>query len=642
MKKLYFIHSRNREKIGVLMKGDTLIYLDERATKNNDALNLEEYAKKVFVGQKKCRFAYNTDFLQKWAFTRFSGQKSFVEELVYDNFSLWYQLEFLFLCDVDYQLGYELSIPGITWYIDIISKIIDEKKPSEVVVENKKDQLNQIILKICMQKGIKCRILGFPGKKNSFSNWFTHHWLVIDQYTMARIALRRLVAKMFCKKFEKSEVLFLTSDRLSNKDNKSDYFWGPIIKELDRKKKTKYKVVEYDRIDSFQSLTNLKKRYMPQRYDSQFIGTYYDHQTMAYLRKIKSFLKKKYRELINKKHFRDGFEYKKIRFYDIMKPRLKKVFLGFPGYIADTYAVSKSIVEKEKPGLVVVDHEKNYYGRALITYAKINKIPSLCFEGEIVYDDNTYQTQIPIKEINNESSPIWKPLPTRKLLWGEYNKLWHTTKNYIGPGKLKVIGSPKYDFLKAMDKKTNAEIRQRYGVASDDLLVTIITVLLPEEEYYIRTILASLKDFRNVKVIIKMHPTDPVKNMAKHEKILKEMKTKGTVVINENSSKLIHASDLVVTYPSTLVYECIILDKQVIVLGDETNLNQPYIKDGLMRMNTSLAQLGAEVKSFLSSSKKMDPALRKQFISKYLYSDDGKSSQRAVGEIEEMLAKHQN
>jgi hypothetical protein len=609
--RLYFIDSKNEDNIGKIFEDNFLI-----SRGNNEAF---VYLDKDF-GKMMDRFAYNVDFLQKWAFTKF-GDKSFVEELVYGDFSLWYQLEFLFLCDVDWQMGYELSIPGITWYIDAVNKFLDKYEPLEVFIENKNTQINKIILKLCEQRNIKVDMLGIYNDKPTFFSWLVHNRITIDCFTSARILFRRLIGKFFSKKFDRSDLLILTNDRLSNKYNENDFFWGPIIKELNLRS-IKHKVIEYDRIEAFQSFGNIKRRYVTQLFDAQFIGTYYDKDVIKQTRRMRSFLINKYREFCSRKSFRDSFNYKGIYFYDIFKPRLRKVLTGFSRLVADSYIIGKSIIEKESPKLVVVDHEKNYYGRALINYARLRNIPSLCSEGEL---NNSYLTHVPVDGINN--GILFRPLPDIKLLWGEDSKVWNSTRNFIDESRLRVIGCPKYDFLGSMDESTTKKIRERYNVKNR--LITIITVLLPDEVGYIKSVLSSVEE--GDKVIIKMHPADPVGNASKLRGILKDSGVDGVVITGGNSSELIFASDLVVTYSSTLVYECILLDKPTILFG--YGVDQPYIRDGLIKLNTTFPEISSAIKNY----KKMDPILRDKFIKKYLYSDDWKSSVRAVDEIERLM-----
>jgi len=114
------------------------------------------------------------------------------------------------------------------------------------------------------------------------------------------------------------------------------------------------------------------------------------------------------------------------------------------------------------------------------------------------------------------------------------------------------------------------------------------------------------------------------------------------VVSNENSSELIHASDMTITYWSTLVYECILLNKRTILvdLSGNAAITQPYVKEGLIKPCTNFSEVNKEIKNCLLKNKKMSTELRRKFIKKYLYSDDGKASERAVKKIKAVLERN--
>jgi len=633
-KTLFLVHKSNREKIQPA-KDEDIVFLDEnRLTEKN---SLAYYSSQLVKEVHDERYGYNTFMIQKWAFTRLKSGKSLAEELVFDDFTLWYPMDFFITCDFG-QMGYELSIPGISFYIDMIMRILSEKKPQRVVVENKKNHLNQIIFKVCERKGIPCSALGFSTRKKSLLDRISNNSFMIGNYLRLRILLREMISVLFCKKTSSGGLLILTSDRLSNKENDTDYFWGPIVKELIKKKQS-YKMVEYDRIEMLNSLANLRKRYAPQKYEAQFIGTYYSGSTRKYARRIRRFLRKKFKQLDHNNHFKASFDYKGIKYYDLMRTRLKKIFLSYSHYIADAYALGKAMIEKEKPKAVLIDHERNFYGRALICAAKNKSIPTIAFEGEAIYANNTYLLQAPIPSTLDNKSPLWRPLADKKLLWGEASRQWHSQKNFIPENKLMIIGAPKYDFLKELGSQDEKEIRTKYGLKDKEKLVTIFTAEIPSEEEFIASVIKSVEKNKGYRIIIKLHPLDTYQNEGVIRKLVKNLNSNALIIRAENCSKLIYASELNVTIASTLVYECILLNKNTIVYGTDYDAEQFYIKEGVVKICKTTAELSTEITNALKKSYSMPVELRKKFIRKYLYSDDCKSSERAVEEIQKHLKK---
>jgi hypothetical protein len=646
MKRVFFIYQKNRKKIRDLTDKDVIFDLDLKDSqnkKNKGYTYLEDYCEMFSRETGEVRHGYNAEFIQKWAFTQFNNgfdKKNFAQSMVYGDYTLWNSIEFFIQGDIG-QLGYELSIPGITFYIDVIEQILSKQRPSEVIIENSKDALNQIIIRVCKKQKIGLVNLGFGIERKSLAIRLVNNSFLIRNYLKSRILFRIIVGKLFCKKAKPQDLLILTNDRYSSKENIGDYYWGPIIKELNRRR-FRYKVIECDRIDAWKSLKQVIVRYIPQKYDAQFIGTYYDASTLRNTNGIVRFLKKKFEELDRNAGFKNSFYYKEIKFYDLVRPRLKKVFLTYAYYIADVYAVTQSVVEKEKPKAILVDHEKNYYGRGLITNANLHGIPSFAFEGEAVYKNNTYITQIPIKEILDRKSPLWKPIPDKKFLWGGYSRRWYHEKNYFPESNLKIIGAPKYDFLKELNTKDEQEIREKYSLKKGEKLITVITANWSREEEYLRTVFESLRENKQFKLIIKMHPLDPASNKQMIEKLIKKFEANAVVVIDENCSKLIYASELVITCPSTLVYECILLNKNTLVFGSDIDVEYPYINEGVIKLCKTSLELSKEIRDSLNNKALLVDEPRKKFIRRYLYSDDGMGSRRAVDEIIKYLKSKTN
>ena len=661
MKKIIFLHRKNQEKVaaGKIGKDTELIFLEEAAAKSNADTCLDAYSQRIISSTGQMRMGYNTPLIQKWVYKKLGSGKSFAEELVFDNTSLWYPIEYFLIWDMAH-LSYEMSIPGITFFIDVVNLVLDEKKPGAVALENNSEMINRIIIKVCEQRKIPYSLLGLTGSKKGMFEIMSNHGFVARSYLRMRIQLRRIIGKLFCKQMKPEELIILTSDRNTRTGNETDFFWGTIVKEL-KKRRIPFKMIEYDRIDIMVSLKNLKRRYLPQKYDAQYIGTYYGAGVMKQMRKLIRFMKKKFKELDSRADFRKSFNYKGISFYELIRPKLKKIFLTYSIFIADAYEVTRNVMEKEKPRVVLIDHEKNYYARGLLVAAnntnnalsekeKASKASfSFAFEGETVHGRNAYLTQVPVPEITDRKSLLWRPIADLKLLWSEHTMQWHNKRNFIPKGNLLIIGSPKYDYLKELGTREVQEIRSKYNMKKDERLVTVFTADLPTEEEFLRTILTTFmtfnnrKDSPNFKVIIKIHPVDLDTKEESVRRIIKSTGANAVVTRTEDCSKLIKASDFIITIPSTLIFECIMLDKRVVLFGSEEDTEQFYVTEGLIKLCKKYSEVSEEISKEISSSAKklgnFPPELRKRFIQKYLYSDDGKGTVRAVDEIQKHLRK---
>ena len=152
-KRLLFLKKENINKVKK-SKNDKVIFLGGES--NN---SVKAYKDNIARKSNQTIYGYNLLWTQKWAFKKLDNGKSFVEELVFDNVSLWNFIEH-FLHRWNKPWMEEPPISEILLDIDSAKKIIDEIKPNKVVIENTKTDFNQQVLKICEKRGIKVRNLG--------------------------------------------------------------------------------------------------------------------------------------------------------------------------------------------------------------------------------------------------------------------------------------------------------------------------------------------------------------------------------------------------------------------------------------------------------------------------------------------------
>lgn len=638
-KRIFFLTQENLERVRTnpkigLQNKDIIIITDEGYIGKEKSFDY--YLKTIAKQKNQTVIGYNIRWTQKWAFQKIGNNrnnKSFAEELELDNTSMWYFVEFLLHRFPDLK---DFSLSEILIHVDALNKIIKKYNPSEIIVENSHGTLNKLIVRICKKNNIRIRSLNLKNKDFKLKHTLRESIFLTKTYLKLRIFLRKIIASIFCKKFSRKDVVILTSTRLSNKENSTDYFWGPLIQELDRTKAS-YKVVEYDQINLSNTLRIMIKRYVPQRYDSQFIGTYYDAETQKLSKQVAGFLKKKFRELDKRKDFRNSFTYRGIYFYDLISARLRKIFLAHSTYIGDVYAMGKAVIRKEKPKLILIDHEKNYYGKSLLIEAKKKNICSVSMEGEMAYSTNTKLVQIPVKGILNQKSPLWRPVADKKLISGKFSKKWHEEKFLVPSKNLQVIGTPKYDFLRKLSVQNKRILLKNYGVRPDEKLVVVITSKTPMEASYLEAVLRVLKG-KKVYVVIKQHPEHASENIKNRmEKIMKRDRIKGCVKRYENTSALLYSADLVVTVNSTIINECILMDKRTILFEPRSDLLMPWVDEGIIKACNSTAELERKIKDSFSKKSLFDRKKRKGYIKKYFYSNDGKASKRAVDEIQKCL-----
>ena len=116
---------------------------------------------------------------------------------------------------------------------------------------------------------------------------------------------------------------------------------------------------------------------------------------------------------------------------------------------------------------------------------------------------------------------------------------------------------------------------------------------------------------------------------------------RGELTRFENTSHLIYSADLVVTINSTIINECILLDKKT-VLFEPTSDVFSWMEEGLVKACETPAQLEREIRSAFAKKSALNPEIRKKYIKRYFYCDDGRASERAANEIRVYLRSLNN
>jgi len=205
------------------------------------------------------------------------------------------------------------------------------------------------------------------------------------------------------------------------------------------------------------------------------------------------------------------------------------------------------------------------------------------------YDENLYNSQWPYE---NES--MYDLKSDYYLLWGtaDFN---YFKKFGIDEKRLIITGSPKHEkyFKLNIDEK-------KYG---DKIVLLTISPITNESglngineflryEILLDKILQTLKQIKNIQIIIKLHPGDNLSNSILNE-YLQKKHPNITVYQSKFSKNLLELSDVIIhTTPesyemSTIILEAIMMKKCVIdiYINDTKNKIQP-LKNGIFRINS--------------------------------------------------------
>lgn len=209
--------------------------------------------------------------------------------------------------------------------------------------------------------------------------------------------------------------------------------------------------------------------------------------------------------------------------------------------------------------------------------------------------------------------------------------------------EVKVIGQPRYDSLFHINKLySKTQIFSKYHINPSHKIILWTTqfTAMDDEEIILTfdTVFSTLKDFKNITLIIKQHPGES----HNHRKLIKTYLHKyhlNAVLPPKNSDtfEFLHICDCMISKSSTTITEAIILNKPVIVLNlGKTSDMQDYVQEGVA--------IGVYIESNLKPAiEKLifcgDESMiyRNSFIQNYVYKFDGMATNRVLQFINNLL-----
>ncbi len=584
--------------------------------------------------KEKEMFSYGYKWVEGWADKELYGGKSLKDILVWNGHTLWYFYEY-FIRDSSRVLeGPLLSFSRVLYKIDFYLWLVKGNKPEEIILSGV-DSVDYFVLrKIGEKEGIDI----VKNKIKKDKKKFYHNKFLVIFFIKIRLFFRFLLSFFHKRNRDKKDVFILTNDRHTLEGVKDDLFFGSIIKELD-KEEIDYKMVEYDRPHSFNNLRKTIRRYFLRKQKSNFIGDYYDVRLIFNIFKKGKKFGELGRNIMRRSEFKDSLSYKGINFYPLVKDSLDYIFGVLSYYVADVLVSTRKMLEEEKPSIVLLEHEKNFYDKGFIVNARKKDTNTICFEGELVYDKNDYLRSTKTKEMNKSSSSLWRPLPDLKLLWGDCSKKWFVKEAHYPTNALKIIGAPKYDSLVENLSDVNEDkVYDKLGFDEKKKIFLIITGSLSWEKKYLRTAIECLSNYDG-QVIIKLHPNEDPNIKSTIKNYLSKFGVEDYAIVCYIDFKdLLAVSDLVITYESTIGYEVLIAGKPMVVVNfGNSDFRLPYAIGKIVPLAVSQEELQIEVNriiegDFSSFSKKSD-----DFLEKHFFALDGKASERAVKVIKDML-----
>ena len=296
------------------------------------------------------------------------------------------------------------------------------------------------------------------------------------------------------------------------------------------------------------------------------------------------------------------------------------------------YHEVRSVLETEKPDVLVLYAESSGLGRAAVTAAQVFGIPSFAIQHGIMYPQYYSHEHRRFELLGDGAVPI----PTKTAVYGSIAKDLLVKRGSYPEDRIIITGSPKFDALvraaEGFDReKTRTELRVPEG-ARVLVLATRFTAVGP----VFSDLVEAVERLEDVWLFVKPHQAE---SSTPYEAILGRGGATHTRMLSgaKNLLELLFASDGLITVDSFASSEALVLGRPVLVVNLPNNLS------ALVERGVALgASSGASIPSiedalrkllFDEGARKELDEKRKEYIQEFAFGADGRSTERIVEAI---------
>ncbi|UCC91433.1 MAG: UDP-N-acetylglucosamine 2-epimerase [Candidatus Aenigmatarchaeota archaeon] len=363
-----------------------------------------------------------------------------------------------------------------------------------------------------------------------------------------------------------------------------------------------------------------KKDYVKHNIEFELFGNYMTDEIFRKLNEQSGVLKKKWDNLREDMDFKKSVTYKNKNTWKMMKNELTSLFLGVFPKVLEYFKISCNIMESMKPDVVMVLNDRNKFGKSAVMAGKIKNKKTFWLQHGAIG-----------KYVRGPS------IADNNLVFGNHDKKFLIQRG-INDKNIFVTGQPRFDSVvaKKIDKKS---VYKQLGIDPEKGIVVFTTQLdLPDQELVISEIVRAMKEFPNLRLVIKLHPLD-LPHLPHN--IVKKYDSDAVIVKNIDIHELLKSCEIMITETSTTSLDATMLNKPVIImnLGNQHE-DTIYEKEGCGIGVHSEGELKSAIKRILHDKKTKNyfEKNRKKIIYDLMYRLDGKASKR-IRKLVEKMAK---
>lgn len=414
---------------------------------------------------------------------------------------------------------------------------------------------------------------------------------------------------------------------------KGDIFFHTLILEL---QKRGYDIITITPLKTnlFSDLTTMISRLKNQQQNLRHI-VFDEFWSFKFFLKEQS-AQKHFKEIWQKIQKNRGLMHILINF--CLDQELSIYFNSIFGYVVKCLEISKKIILKEKPKIIVVSSEHGIIQKSIMVAGKMAKIPTLAIQhGTLGHIHKGYLCwKGSISETGDFRSPFC-PIPDKTAVFGSY--YYHILTNMSAYPKQSVVitGLPRYDLvqIKFYDKR---RFCRKLDLNPSKKIVLLLTENLPihEGKLFLKTTLKALRELKELQIVLKPHPAERgswYKKVVEEEDIDVKILEK-----NADTFEALYSCDFFIASYSTVIIEGIMLGKigVTVYLGKEDPT--PYFRDVTLRVYKKEEVLPAIRRILYDEKIKEELKIKsKIFLKEHVYAQNGMATKRVADLIEEMV-----
>ena len=289
------------------------------------------------------------------------------------------------------------------------------------------------------------------------------------------------------------------------------------------------------------------------------------------------------------------------------------------------YELAKKLIDKHKPNSVGGDDEFTLLKFPVFQAAKNAGIPTYAIQhGGISLNNINYSFVM--------EDSIYKPLPTKTMVWGEMTADQLTEKSIYSKDEIHLVGQLRTDVITAL--LSNKSERNK----SEKKTIVFASQPLPHDPQLRRKMFDDFielhRRFKEQNILWKPHPNER-KDIPK---FVADGRNKGVEirVFEGDLYGLLANADALITNYSTVGSEAIYFDLELLILDYSANDSAGYVRNGVGHLCRNVNELEQAVDALIQNRKIVDPNNRQTYRERRAYKIDGRVRHRMIKLIKEL------